>query len=95
MATKYYEDDDIDVLDDIEQKFGSQIIVLNDDYTSFTTVIDAFCEVLKHSSEQAEQCAYIIHTKGKASVKEGTFEKLRPYKDALCERGLRAIIETL
>ena len=71
----------------------AQIVVLNDDYNTFEWVIECFVEVLNHTSEQSEQLAWIIHTKGKASVKVGIFEELRPYKDALVDRGLNAIIE--
>lgn len=71
----------------------AQLVVLNDDYNTFEWVIECFVEILKHSSEQAEQSAWIIHTKGRASVKLGVFEELRPFKDALVDRGLNAIIE--
>jgi ATP-dependent Clp protease adaptor protein ClpS len=50
-------------------------------------------EVLNHTNEQSEQLAWIVHTKGRASVKLGTFEELKPFKDALTDRGLNAIIE--
>ena len=75
---------------DVEQ---TQLIVLNDDYNTFDWVIECFIEILHHSSEQSEQLAWIVHTKGKASVKVGTFEELKPLKDALTDRGLNAIIE--
>lgn len=71
----------------------TQLIVLNDDYNTFDWVIECFMEVLNHTSEQSEQLAWIIHTKGRASVKLGTLEELKPYKDALTDRGLNAIIE--
>lgn len=71
----------------------TQIIVLNDDYNTFEWVIECFMDLLQHTNEQAEQCAWIIHTKGKASVKLGTYEELKPLKDALVDRGLNAIIE--
>lgn len=71
----------------------TQLIVLNDDYNSFDWVIECFMEVLNHTSEQSEQLAWIVHTKGRASVKLGTLEELKPYKDALTDRGLNAIIE--
>ncbi len=71
----------------------TQLIVLNDDYNTFDWVIECFMDVLKHTSEQSEQLAWIVHTKGKASVKLGTLEELKPYKDALTDRGLNAIIE--
>jgi ATP-dependent Clp protease adaptor protein ClpS len=71
----------------------TQIVVLNDDYNTFEWVIECFMDLLQHTNEQAEQCAWIIHTKGKASVKLGPYEELKPLKDALVDRGLNAIIE--
>ena len=71
----------------------TQLIVLNDDCNTFDWVIECFMEVLNHTNEQSEQLAWIVHTKGRASVKLGTLEELKPYKDALTDRGLNAIIE--
>jgi|SRR5690606_20317616 ATP-dependent Clp protease adaptor protein ClpS len=71
----------------------AQIVVLNDDFNTFDWVIECFMDILGHTSEQSEQLAWIIHTKGKASVKVGPFETLKPLKDALVDRGLNAIIE--
>jgi len=85
--------EDIIVDDVISSGEQAQLIVLNDDYNTFEWVIECFVEILNHTSEQAEQSAWIIHTKGRASVKLGIFEVLRPFKDALIDRGLNAIIE--
>jgi len=85
--------EDILVDDVISSGDQAQLIVLNDDYNTFEWVIECFVEILSHTSEQAEQSAWIIHTKGRASVKLGIFEVLRPFKDALIDRGLNAIIE--
>ena len=84
-----------DILVDVLTTDGeqTQLIVLNDDYNTFDWVIECFMEILHHSSEQSEQLAWIVHTKGKASVKLGPFEELKPLKDALVDRGLNAIIE--
>lgn len=71
----------------------TQLIVLNDDYNTFDWVIECFMDVLHHTNEQSEQLAWIVHTKGRASVKLGPFEVLKPLKDALVDRGLNAIIE--
>ena len=71
----------------------TQLIVLNDDYNTFDWVIECFMDVLNHTSEQSEQLAWIVHTKGRASVKLGPIEVLKPLKDALSDRGLNAIIE--
>ncbi|MGH1437093.1 MAG: ATP-dependent Clp protease adaptor ClpS [Lewinella sp.] len=71
----------------------AQLIVYNDDHNSFDWVIKCFVDVLGHASSQAEQLALIIHTKGKANVKNGPKRVLKPQKDALTERGLSAVIE--
>ncbi|MEZ4988617.1 MAG: ATP-dependent Clp protease adaptor ClpS [Saprospiraceae bacterium] len=82
-------------VDDTSTGEPAQLIVYNDDHNTFDWVIQCFVEVLGHASSQAEQLALIIHTKGKASVKNGTVKNLRPHKDALTERGLSAVIEEL
>jgi ATP-dependent Clp protease adaptor protein ClpS len=71
----------------------TQLVVLNDDYNTFEWVIECFMDILHHTNEQSEQLAWIVHTKGRASVKLGPFEELKPLKDALVDRGLNAIIE--
>ncbi len=92
-------DEDLDVLieDEISEDVGtgtvSQLIVYNDDVNTFDWVIDSFVEILKHTPEQSEQLAIIIHTKGKATVKTAPFKELRPPKEALTDRGLSAVIE--
>ncbi len=88
-------EEDIDVL--LEDLIGSgnraQLIVHNDEHNTFDWVIKCFMEVCKHTQEQSEQLSYIIHFKGKATVKTGSLEELKPMKDALVERGLSAVIE--
>lgn len=69
------------------------IVVFNDDFNSFEHVIDCFQRILKHSYFQAEQLALIIHTKGKAQVKHGTFEELQPLCEQLISEDLDATIE--
>jgi ATP-dependent Clp protease adaptor protein ClpS len=71
----------------------SQLIVYNDDHNTFDWVIRCFIDVLKHSSQQSEQLAILIHYKGQATVKTAPFAVLRPLRDALVERGLSAVIE--
>lgn len=85
--------EDVQIEELVSSGDQAQLIVLNDDYNTFEWVIECFVEILSHSSEQAEQLAWIIHTKGRASVKLGIFDELRPFKDALVDRGLNAIIE--
>ena len=84
---------DIEVLTDPEEPYS--LIVCNDEVNSFDWVIQTLIEVCKHSTEQAEQCAMIIHTQGKYGVKRGSYEELKPMCDAITERGIGATIEIL
>jgi ATP-dependent Clp protease adaptor protein ClpS len=69
------------------------LIVWNDEVNTFDWVIETLIEICGHSEEQAEQCAMIIHTKGKYAVKEGSYDILKPMCDAITERGIGATIE--
>lgn len=82
-----------DVLTETIEPF--QLIVWNDDVNTFEWVIETLMEICGHTYEQAEQCAYIIHYKGKYAVKEGSYEDLRPKCDAILERGINATVEVL
>ncbi len=81
--------------DDIDTGRLAQIIVFNDDVNTFDWVIESFIQILQHSAAQAEQLSLIVHYKGKAIVKTGSFKDLKPKKDALVDRGLSAVIEEL
>ena len=69
------------------------IVVYNDDVNDFLHVINCFMMYCDHAKEQAEQCALIVHNKGKCDIKHGSFEKLKPVCEALLEHGLTAKIE--
>jgi ATP-dependent Clp protease adaptor protein ClpS len=73
----------------IDSKVNKELVLFNDDYHTFDFVIEALMKVCKHSEEQAEQSAYIVHFNGKCSVKNGPEHKLRPMKEALIDRDLR------
>ena len=66
------------------------LIVYHDDVNPFDHVIQTLIRVCKHSPEQAEQCTLIVHYKGKCSVKRGSFEQLKPMREAICEVGIDA-----
>ncbi len=88
-------DREYDVLlapDELEVE-NKQIILYNDDVNTFDFVIESLIKVCKHDPIQAEQCTYLVHYKGKCSVKKGLYEELEPYCTALLERGLTAEIE--
>ena len=72
-----------------------QLIVWNDEVNTFEWVIETLVEVCKHSTEQAEQCAMLIHTQGKYAVKNGEYDELKPMCDAITERGIGATIEVM
>ncbi len=73
----------------------SQLIIYNDDHNTFDWVIECLMEICNHTFEQSEQLSLIIHFKGKAIIKTGSMKVLKPMKDALIERGLSAVIESL
>ena len=79
----------------VESSTSSELIVYNDDYNTFDWVIQCLMDVCKHTFEQAEQLSLIVHFKGKAVVKTAPFNKLKPMKDDLIDRGLSAVIETV
>jgi ATP-dependent Clp protease adaptor protein ClpS len=91
MSVKPYEFEEEDVLTDVEDPY--QLIVWNDEVNTFEWVIQTLIEVCGHSEEQAEQCAWIIHYKGKYAVKNGTYDDLKPQCDAITERGIGATLE--
>ena len=72
---------------------GKQLIVYNDDFNTFDHVIESLIKVCKHDPIQAEQCTFLIHYKGKCSVKKGAYEVVEPMCTALLERGITAEIE--
>jgi len=86
---KSQEDGELQVLSD-EQHY---LVVWNDDVNTFDWVIESLVDVCDHSPEQAEQCALLIHYKGKCGVKKGSFDFLRPKAEALIDRGIQATID--
>jgi ATP-dependent Clp protease adaptor protein ClpS len=71
------------------------LIVWNDNVNSFDWVIETLIEVCGHTTEQAEQCAYIIHYHGKYGVRQGDYETLKPMREAIVDRGINATIEEM
>lgn len=69
-----------------------QIILHNDDFNTFDWVIESLIDICDHSPHQAEQCAMIVHFKGKCDVKTGELKDLKPRCTALLDRGLSAEI---
>ena len=69
------------------------LVLYNDDFNTFEHVIESLIDVCHHTPEQAEQCALIVHTKGRYEVKSGTYKRLLPMKNSLTDRELTVSIE--
>lgn len=82
--------EETDVL--IAEEREREIVLYNDDVNTFSWVIRSLVEICEHDRIQAEQCALIVHAKGKCGVKNGSYEELEPRCSALLERGLSAEI---
>ena len=75
-----------------EQTPFHEIVLYNDDVNTFDFVIDSLIKVCDHSPIQAEQCTFLVHFKGKCSVKSGEYKELEPRCTKLLELGLSAEI---
>ncbi|WP_093305800.1 ATP-dependent Clp protease adaptor ClpS [Salegentibacter agarivorans] len=70
----------------------NEIVLYNDDYNTFDHVIETLIYACEHTPVQAEQCAILVHYKGKCIVKTGSFDDLKPRCSKLLEEGLNAEI---
>jgi ATP-dependent Clp protease adaptor protein ClpS len=68
------------------------LMVYNDDFNTFDHVIETLVKVCKHDVHQAEQCTYLIHYKGKCSVKKGYYDYLKPMREGITDAGIKAAI---
>ena len=75
------------VLETVETA-GFNLVLYNDEHNTFDHVIDCLMEVCGHDALQAEQCAMIVHFKGKCTVKSGDYDELAPIKKSLSEKDL-------
>lgn len=85
---KYLED----LLVEEEVANNNEIVLFNDDVNTFDHVIDTLIDVCDHTPIQAEQCAYLVHHKGKCTVKTGVYKDLEPKCSKLLQAGLSAEI---
>jgi len=76
----------------IEEQQNNEIVLFNDEVNTFDNVIEMLIYACEHSPIQAEQCALIVHYKGKCTVKTGIYEELEPRCTLLLEAGLSAEI---
>lgn len=87
----YKEFDETDVLT-MDAKYCS-LVIWNDEVNTFEWVIETLIDVCGHSEQQAEQCALLIHTKGRYAVKDGVYDDLKPLCDNITERKIGATVE--
>jgi ATP-dependent Clp protease adaptor protein ClpS len=71
---------------------NNEIVLFNDDVNTFDHVIETLKIVCEHTAEQAEQCAILVHYKGKCTVKTGSYDELKPKCSLLLDAGLSAEI---
>lgn len=84
--------EDIAVLEDTGEENLRDLMVYNDDFNTFEHVINTLIKVCKHEVHQAEQCTFLIHYKGKCSVKKGDYEELKPMREGISSAGIKAAI---
>jgi len=67
-----------EVLEEVQvnQEEESKIVLYNDHVNSFEHVIMCLVAFCDHGFQQAEQCAVIVHYKGKCAVKHGSKEDM-------------------
>jgi ATP-dependent Clp protease adaptor protein ClpS len=90
MRELLIEEELVEVLDEITDR--QKLILHNDDVNTFDHVIDCLVRICKHDELQAEQCAFLVHFKGKATVKTGARADLMAMCQALLDEGLSATI---
>ena len=71
------------------------LILYNDEVNSFDHVIKSLVEICGHDSVQAEQCALIVHLKGKCEIKSGIRPVLASMSRLLNAKGLNSRVESL
>ena len=67
---------------------GCHLVLFNDDYHTFDYVIKALVDICRHTTDQAEQCAILVHCRGKCAIKNGSYEELLPMHTALLNKQL-------
>ena len=88
MNTKEERLEEIAVLE--QEANQHEIVLYNDDVNTFDFVINSLIQVCDHTTEQAEQCTYLVHFKGKCTVKTGELNDLKPRCSKLLQLGLSA-----
>ena len=88
MSTKEKIKEEVVVLE--KEVNQHQIVLHNDEVNTFDFVINSLINVCEHTEEQAEQCTWLVHFKGKCIVKTGELKELEPRCSKLLSIGLSA-----
>jgi len=92
MSIDFDIEEEVHTSEDIGSESVRDLMVYNDDFNTFDHVINTLVKVCKHDVHQAEQCTYLIHYKGKCSVKKGAYEELKPMREGITDAGIKASI---
>jgi len=92
MRFEFQIEEEIAVEEIVDDEDLRDLIVYNDDYNTFEHVTATLIKICKHDPQQAEQCTYLIHFKGKCAVKKGTYKELKPMREGVCDAGIKAAI---
>lgn len=90
-ASKEQFQEEVLFAEDVDKE--NQIVLFNDDVNTFDHVIEMLIAACEHTPLQAEQCALIVHYKGKCTVKSGPYDDLKPRCSKLLDAGLSAEIQ--
>ena len=77
----------------VNQDEESKIILYNDHVNSFEHVIMCLVAFCDHGFTQAEQCATIVHYKGRCAVKHGSKEDMIDRAKKLSEEQLTVEVQ--
>jgi len=76
----------------LEESALFDLVLFNDEVNTFDWVIECLISICEHDEIQAEQSAYIVHYKGKCTVRSGEWDVLEIMQKELSNRGLSADI---
>lgn len=92
MQFEFEIEEEVAVKEVVDDEKLRDLMVYNDDFNTFEHVTQTLIKICKQDPIQAEQCTYLIHFKGKCSVKKGAYEELKPMREGISEAGIKAAI---
>ena len=80
----------VDVLEELVSEYN--IVLYNDEVNTFDHVINCLVRICDHEPLQAEQCAQLIHLKGKYNIINGHYDELRSIQAMMNESNIQSEI---